>query len=148
MSGTDSPADFARTEVRRLVDEFARTEVRRLVDEYCTTKRHPSLQTFTIHGPFTLDNLWESDASNGPGCYVIYGRNGSLRYIGMSLTNVGNRLGTHLSEATQRAPFWRQGSPAHSVDIIKVEQPWEAPSLEAYLYMTYSAAPESKVEGT
>jgi len=120
------------SEAARLLDAN-RKEVRRLVNEYCSTQRHPSLPKFVVHGPFAVDDLWKSDASNRPGCYAIYGEDGSLRYVGMSVDNVGNRIATHLSAATQRSLFWRQGSPARHVDIIEVTQPWEAPSLEGYL---------------
>jgi hypothetical protein len=107
--------------------------VRLLVNEYCSGWRNVSLPKFVVHGPHTLDGWRKADASSKAGCHAVYDVDGSLRYIGMSLTNIGNRLGTHLSEATQRHPFWQQG-PAYYVDIIEVTQPWEAPSLEAFLY--------------
>jgi hypothetical protein len=92
--------------------DASRQNVRRLVDEYCANQRHPSLPEFVIHGPFTQDDLWKSDASKRPGCYVIYGWDGSLRYIGMSKANVGARLKLHLTPATQLHPVFSAESAA------------------------------------
>ncbi len=109
------------------------THVRRLVAAYCSAERSPTLPPFVVHGTFTLQTVWESAAASGPGCYVIYGMDNTLRYVGMSLSRVGNRIASHFSAATQRSTFWRQGSPAHYIDIIEVFRPWEALSLEGYL---------------
>src|SRR3954451_321064 len=102
-------------------------EVRRLVDEYCSSQRHPSLPRFMVHGPFTHQALLNSnspgtEARNKPGCYVIYGADGTLKYIGMSLVNIGNRIARHFSPSAQQSIFWRQGSQAHYIDLIEVVQ--------------------------
>lgn len=114
-------------------DRTASDEVRRLVDEYCSTQRNPSLPKFLARGPFSLKDSSKSDVSNKPGCYAIYGDGGQLRYIGMSLANVGDRIGSHFSAATQRSTFWQDGPPAGFIDVVEVLNPWEAPSLEQYL---------------
>lgn len=111
----------------------ASEEVRRWVDKYCDSERHPGLPKFTVHGPFRLPDLWKSNVANLPGCYAIYGENGRLRYVGMSLTNVGNRIGSHFSPATQSAEFWAQGPRATFVEVIETANLWEPPSLEQYL---------------
>ncbi len=120
-------------EIATLPDPTACREIRRLVDEYCATQRHPSLPSFVVHGPFNRESAREIEASRGPGCYAIYGADGFLRYIGMSLAAVGTRSETHFSKATQLAPFWQRGSPARFVDVIEVRERWDAPSLEEYL---------------
>lgn len=107
--------------------------VRRLVATYCSEERNPTLRSFVVHGMFTLDTLRKSTSANLPGCYVIYGVDRTLRYVGMSLSRVGNRIDSHFSAATQQVPFWRQGSPAYYIDIVEVFRPWEAFSLEGYL---------------
>jgi hypothetical protein len=107
-------------------------EVRRLVDEYCSTQRHPSLSRFIFHGPFTRDSLWKTDVGNRIGCYVIYGIDCSLRYIGMSGNKIGTRIAKHLSPDVQQSPFWQRRSPAHFIEIIEVFQAWEPYSLEQY----------------
>jgi hypothetical protein len=70
----------------------AARRTRQQVEEYCTVQRHPSLQRFDVHGPYTLDEFWKSGVSEKPGVYVIYGEDGSIRYIGMSQTRVGGRI--------------------------------------------------------
>lgn len=107
--------------------------VRQLVAAYCSTERNPALPHFVVHGMFTRQTVWGNAAASGPGCYVIYGMNKALRYVGMSLSRVGNRIDSHFSPATQQSPFWREGSPAHYIDIVEVSRPWEALSLEGYL---------------
>ncbi len=105
----------------------ASEEVRRWVNNYCSSERHPRLGMFSVHGPFTFPQLWNSNAANLPGCYAIYGDDGCLRYIGMSLTNVGDRIGSHLSLGTQQSPFWAQGPKATFVEVIEVVNPWGRP---------------------
>ena len=73
----------------------ASKEVRRCVEQYCARERHPDLAAVKVHGPFMYSDLWNWAAANLPGCYAIYGDDGCLRYIGMSVTNVGNRIGSH-----------------------------------------------------
>ncbi len=90
------------------------------------------LPPFLVHGMFALGTLWKSDSATGPGCYIIYDKEGALRYVGMSLSRVGNRVSTHFSASTQQSPFWLLG-PAHYIDIVGVFRPWEALSLEGYL---------------
>lgn len=107
--------------------------VRRLVAAYCSDERNPKLRPFVVHGMFTLDTVRKSSPANLPGCYVIYGVDQTLRYVGMSLSRVGSRIALHFSPATQQSPFWREGSPAHYIDVIEVFRPWEALSLEGYL---------------
>lgn len=114
-------------------DMSGSNEVRRLVDKYCSSERHPGLPKFSTHGPLTLSQLWKSNAANVPGCYAIYGDDGRLRYIGMSLTNVGDRIGSHFSAGTQKSLFWADGPQATFIEVIEVANPWEAPSLEQYL---------------
>ena len=106
-------------------------KLRQLVNDYCSTQRNPSLPRFLVHGPFTLDEVWKSDASKKPGCYAIYFEDGSPPYIGMSETKVGDRIAKHFSTKVQRSSFWH--SPARHVDLIEVTQPWEAPSLRVNL---------------
>lgn len=107
--------------------------VRRIVANYCFMERHPTLPAFVVHGMFTLGTVWKSACASGPGCYAIYAVDGTIRYVGMSLNRVGNRIASHFSPAVQRSPFWRQGLPAHYIDIVEVFRPWEALSLEGYL---------------
>lgn len=116
----------------------AARDMRRVIREYCTARRNPSLPPFRLHGPYARDQVWKSDAVSKPGCYVIYGSDKKVRYIGMSTTAIGSRITTHLLPATQRSPFWMNGSPPAFFDLIEVSQPWEAPSLEAYLQMAPS----------
>jgi hypothetical protein len=118
--------------------------IRQLVASYCSNERHSERPPFVVHGPYIPGEIWGAGTSNGPGCYVIYGEDKSVRYIGMSMESVGNRIASHLSPATQRSSFWANGSPPALVDIIAVGHGWEAPSLEAYLY----AAPQSPANGT
>jgi hypothetical protein len=134
MSGVRAPTD--------------RDRIRRLVDEYGSTQRHPCLPKFVVHGPFTFESVWQSDATNGAGCYVIYGKDGSMRYIGMSTRSVGSRIGTHFGPAAQRSLFWKQGSAAHFIDIIEVTNSWEGPSLEDCLVSKFTTMPESEVQRT
>ena len=121
------------SETCEMPDMSGGNKVRSLVDKYCTSERHPELTKFIVHGPFALRERWNSNAVNMPGCYVIYGDNGRLRYIGMSQTNVGDRVRSHFSTGTQQSEFWVQGPPATFVDVIEVAKPWEPPSLEQYL---------------
>ena len=115
------------------MDMASSDAVRRCVESYCANERHPNLPRFKIHGPLKYEDIWKLNAVNLPGCYVIYGENGAFRYVGMSLTNIGNRISSHFSDATQKSPFWAQGPKARFVDLIEVIKPWEAPSLEQYL---------------
>jgi hypothetical protein len=121
------------SEVSVMPDMSGMERTRRWVDKYCSSERHLGLAKFTVHGPFTLPELWKSNAANKPGCYLIFGENGRLRYIGMSVTNVGDRIGSHFSPATQQSKFWADGPRPKFVAVIEVVNPWEAPSLEQYL---------------
>jgi hypothetical protein len=108
------------------------SKVREIVEEYCSTQLHPSLPRFKVHGPFTRDALWKSEVVGGPGCYVIYSKDGSLLYIGMSVSNVGKRIGRFLSAQSTRLP-------PHYFDVIEVTYMWQPPSLEEYIkYWTSS----------
>jgi hypothetical protein len=132
MSESVSPAEFPDTGLLRC-----------LVDDYCSTQRHPTLVPFSVHGPFTRDGYWTSDAAKKPGCYVIYGEDGSLRYIGASETSVHNRISDHLQPARQETAKWSQGSPAAFIVIIAVTEPWEVLSLERYLQNKTGVAAKS-----
>ena len=114
-------------------------EVRRLVHEYCSTQRNPSLPAFIVHGPFTRADVWNSDASRKPGCYVIYGEDGSVRYVGEFESEIGSRIANHLSPRVQQSAFWQLGSPPSHFDLIEVVELSEAPSLEAYLKRQFDA---------
>jgi hypothetical protein len=96
-----------------------------------------------MHGPFRYYDLWNPTPQKfleRAGCYAIYGVGGELRYIGMSLTNVGSRIASHFSKPTQRAEFWARGPTATFVEVIEVINPWEAPSVEEYL-ITHALKP-------
>ena len=121
-------------EAEPIVNSTAREEVRRLVKDYCSTERHPSLSPFRIFGPYSKETLWQTEVNDGPGCYAIYGENGSLIYIGASETGIRSRVPSHFSKSVQQAEFWKgQPSPAKSIDLIFVTQRWEPLSLESYL---------------
>lgn len=66
--------------------------VRRLVATYCSDERNPTLPPFLVHGMFTLNSWEKAVPASGPGSYVIYDLEGTLRYVGMSLNRVGNRI--------------------------------------------------------
>ena len=117
-------------------DMSASNRLRQRVEKYCASERHPALDRFSVHGPFKYRDLWNPAPQRfleRPGCYAIYGVGGELRYIGMSITNVGSRIASHFSGPTQRAEFWTSGPVATFVEIIEVTNPWEARSLEEYL---------------
>lgn len=100
-----------------------------MVDAYCS-RRHPELPKFILHGPYTPTDWRGAEACNRPGCYVIH-REGSPR-VGKSAIRVGDRLNIHLSPGTQAIDYWQKGPPK-SIDIIEVQEPWEAASLEEFL---------------
>ena len=117
-------------------DKSASERLREWIDTYCATERHPAWAKFSVHGPFNYPDLWNSPRPQlleQAGCYVIYGAGGELRYIGMSLTGIGDRLAVHFGAPTQTAEFWANGPKATFVEAIEVISPWEPPSLEAYL---------------
>jgi len=72
------------------------TNVRRLVATYCSDERNSTLPPFLVHGMFTLSNWEKAGPATGPGCYIIYAEDGTFRYVGMSLSRVGNRISSHL----------------------------------------------------
>ncbi len=120
----------------RMPDMSGSERLRQWIEEYCASERHPALSRFSVHGPLTYNELWNPASPKfleRPGCYAIYGSGGELRYIGMSVTNVGSRIASHFSGPTQRAEFWANGPSATFVEVIEVINPWEAPSLEEYL---------------
>jgi hypothetical protein len=108
-------------------------EVRRIVDVYCSRERHPELHKIKLHGPFVYADLQNWEAAKRPGCYAIYGEDGTLRYIGISLTNVGERIVSDFSPSSQKSDFWARGPKATYIELIEVVNPWEAPSLEQFL---------------
>jgi len=106
--------------------------IRQLVEKYCSTERHPSLGQLQIYGPLQQGRIGKPEQLDAAGCYVIYDASGCCRYVGVSVSRIGTRIGTHLSPRTQNHPFWRN-RPAAYIDLIAVEKPWRALSLEGYL---------------
>ncbi|WP_158927148.1 hypothetical protein [Acidisphaera sp. S103] len=120
-------------------------KIRDLVQRYCAEQRNSHLAPFVVHGPVMAgDEVYRLEASQKPGCYVFYGRDGRYHYIGMSLVGVGSRVAAHLNPGTQASPFWHNGKPPYSVDLIEVTEAWEAPSLEAYLYAKMAGTAQLK----
>jgi hypothetical protein len=113
----------------RLDDEVQR--LRQIVNEYSAT-RAPSQEPLEVRGPFDRVALWKSEFVKKPGCYVIYGEDGSFKYTGMSEVGVGSRIGSHLGPAEQASAFWQKGPPASYFCLIATPA-WEAPGLEAFL---------------
>ena len=85
-----------------------------------------------IKGPFEIDSLEEEELYRKSGCYLIYDSDGNLRYIGMSESNMLNRVKKHCSDSVKKSAFWINNLP-HSVQIIETSASWEAPMIEAYL---------------
>jgi hypothetical protein len=117
-------------------DMTASGHMRTWIDTYCANERNPALVKFELQGPFNYPDVWKPPRSTfleRAGCYVIYGAGGELRYIGMSVRAIGDRLAVHFGAPNQREPFWVNGPKATFVEIVEVFHYWEAPSLEAYL---------------
>ena len=114
------------------VNSVSSAEIRTLVAEYCHTQRRPSLKPFIVHA-HNLSSWWRTPLSAGPGCYAIYGSDGSLLYVGKASlkASVGSRLAAHLRHVR---PSWSATPPTY-VDIIEVMEPFESPSLEEFLLM-------------
>ena len=106
-------------------------DVRRLVEQYCREQRSARLPLFTVLPSFRWQEACPREAE-GPGCYAIYGVNGWLLYVGMSVTNIANRIRKHGDPVVQRCWFWTAHPPV-TFDIIPVPERWDAPSLEEFL---------------
>lgn len=105
-------------------------DVRRLVGQY-SRERSPALDDLTVLPSLKWGEAYP-EGSAGPGCYAIYGVNGWLVYVGMSVTSVADRLRNHRRLAVQSSWFWT-AHPPFTFDVIPVRQRWDAPSLEEYL---------------
>ncbi|MGH7096207.1 MAG: GIY-YIG nuclease family protein [Stellaceae bacterium] len=66
--------------------------------------------------------------SSKPGCYALYYDDGDLLYIGKSSNAVGFRLWNHFKQSKAN---WVMS--VSFVQIVEVQEPFEAPSLEEYL---------------
>jgi hypothetical protein len=108
-------------------------KLRAWVQAYCSDERNPSLSAFEVLGTFDRTSIWDSPAVKLPGCYAIYADDGTLLYVGMSESRVGQRIGKHFSPAVQRSAFWSDRKPPFYIDIVLVGRHWEALSLEGYL---------------
>lgn len=105
--------------------------VRQLVLEYCSQQRHPELEAFQVMPTIAWGEACPQE-SEGPGCYAIYGRNGWLLYVGMSVANVACRVRSHGRAMVRGGWFWDTHPPI-SFDVIPVREQWDAPSLEEFL---------------
>jgi hypothetical protein len=118
-----------------MIDQEMSKEVSALVERYCREERAAKPTSFTtrplVHWQRSEDDggWWRSRASSNPGCYVIYKDDGSVMYIGKASLDatIGSRLASHERSKHQK---WDR---AAYVQMITVDQPFEAPSLEEYL---------------
>ncbi|TRO96607.1 hypothetical protein FKB34_04010 [Glycocaulis profundi] len=70
------------------------------------------------------------------GCYLFYSEDGDLLYVGKA--SLKNNLGRRIDSYFQSNPFaphphHRWSAPPRYALVVKVAEPWEAPSLEEYL---------------
>ena len=107
-------------------------DIERIVGEYYKEFRDMADFAPVIKGPFEIDSLEEEELYRKSGCYLIYDSDGNLRYIGMSESNMLNRVKKHCSDSVKKSAFWINNLP-HSVQIIETSASWEAPMIEAYL---------------
>ena len=109
--------------------------LRAKLDEYSRTYRHPNQRAFCVHGPFKIERYkkgtWEGmEISYKPGCYAIFSENGELLYIGKA--SAGRKVGDRLWRFSRKnPPSWLPDIAL--AQIVEVQQPFEAPSLEEYL---------------
>lgn len=110
------------------------------VSAYC--KLYCIAPVFPISCPWDIEvgyqrNLQFPDAG-AAGCYAIYSEDGDLLYIGKaSVKNtLGRRLDTYFMGVRSPTPGGPKGnwkSPPKYIQTIRVNEPFEAPSLEEYL---------------
>lgn len=68
-----------------------------------------------------------------PGCYLFFDEAGRLLYVGKA-KNLGNRVGHYFTSSpfAPRTDHVWSATPRHAL-VVKVDEPWEAPSLEEFL---------------
>ncbi len=116
-----------------MADQDYAEEVLHLVDEYCRT--YGIAVNHDIYD-LTPDNRRELPFSRCAGCYCFYAEDGRLLYIGkasMSHT-LGPRIMSWFKVRPEFAPRhsgWT--APPRYLLVFKVNNHWEAPSLEEYL---------------
>lgn len=110
---------------------------------YCATHMHheaPLFKCSALYSAYKKDvneglECWEGkEASYLPGCYFIYSEFDELLYVGktsVATSTVGRRLWQHLKKTP---PSWVP-APAF-VQIVGVNQAFQASSLEDYLILT------------
>jgi hypothetical protein len=130
-----------RIAMRALTD--AQALVRKAVERYC--------QRYCISPPFEISALYDVETdyctkswpfNTDSGCYVFYGENGRLVYVGLGLP-LGRRLAAWFKgDAGRGVPKHRVVGPGveggwqyapRFIQAIRVHEAFEAPSLEAYL---------------
>jgi predicted GIY-YIG superfamily endonuclease len=108
------------------------SDIERIISKYYKEFRNNDEIVPIIKGPFEIDSLVEEQLYQKSGCYLIYDSGGNLRYIGMSETNMLNRVKNHCRESVKKCGFWIN-NPPHSVQIVETSASWEAPMIESYL---------------
>lgn len=104
-----------------------------IVEEFLQHGRHPE-QPPAIRSTMLDLEFETASLDDGPGVYLMYRRDKTLIYIGMSLSNVSSRISKHLSSREQQSEFWRDKPPAFVQTVtLPVENAWEAPSFEEFL---------------
>jgi hypothetical protein len=113
------------------------TKARETIDTYC--RKYAISPLFKMSDPYELTaENWTNAIPfpNDAGCYFFYAADGSLLYVGKaSLTN--DLAGRVTSYFQTRGGFllekYQWNTPPACVITLKVNHPYEAPSLEEYL---------------
>jgi hypothetical protein len=114
--------------------------VRYYVDRYCTL--HSIIPAFEISPLADIQQLYRDKApfpfQDDAGCYLLWSATTELLYVGkVSLRhNIYSRLKTYFrwdEDRTMILPTGHWTSAPTFVQVIKVKEPYQAPSLEEYL---------------
>ena len=124
---------------------MATDDVQRLkskVIKYCGKCRNPALPLFEISRLYDLQTEWKSTEfpySDDHGCYVFYSETYKLLYIGKASLKhaLGARIAGYFRWNIERETLVADGewkpSPPRFLQTVKVNEAFEAPSLEEYL---------------
>ena len=119
--------------------------VRDATEEYCRTYLNPGRRPFIVNPLHHLQSWWGTPEASRPGCYAIYSTKDELLYIGVATNAVGNRLAAHVPNPV---PPWAEAHRLFGslyIQIINVNEAFEAPSLEAFLIRKFN--PKGNISG-
>lgn len=118
------------------IDQTARAHA--AVRRYC--RKYGISPSFPVSGVYELstDN-WRRTTfpfATAAGCYLFYSGDRQLLYVGkVSLTHsIGARVASYFRSLPELAPVHSGWSmPPRYLQVVRVNEPYEAPSLEEYL---------------